>query len=33
MNPHAGSNLKNLEMHKESFVENVGAKNIIGYRL
>jgi DNA-binding TFAR19-related protein (PDSD5 family) len=30
MNPHAGSNLRNLEMNKESFAENVEAKIIIG---
>jgi DNA-binding TFAR19-related protein (PDSD5 family) len=30
MNPHAGSNLRNLEMHKESFAENVEARIIIG---
>jgi hypothetical protein len=30
MNPHAGSNLRNLEMNKESYAENVGAKIIIG---
>ena len=32
MNPHAGSNLRNLEMNKVSFVENVEALIIIGYR-
>jgi hypothetical protein len=30
MNPHAGSNLRNLEMNKESFAEYVEAKTIIG---
>jgi hypothetical protein len=30
MNPHAGSNLRNLEMNKESLAENVEAKSIIG---
>jgi len=31
MNPHVGSNLRNLEMNKESSVENVEARIIIGY--
>jgi len=30
MNPHAGSNLSNLEMLREAFAENVEAKIIIG---
>jgi DNA-binding TFAR19-related protein (PDSD5 family) len=30
MNPHAGSNIRNLEMNRESFAENVEAKIIIG---
>jgi hypothetical protein len=30
MNPHAGSNLRNLEMNKESFAENVEARITIG---
>lgn len=30
MNPHAGSNLGNLEMHTESFAENVVTVIIIG---
>ena len=32
MNPHAGSNLRNLEMNKVSSVENLEARIIIGYR-
>ena len=32
MNPHAGSNLRNFEMNKESSVENVEALIIIGYK-
>ena len=32
MNPHAGSNLRNLGMNKVSPVENVEARIIIGYR-
>ena len=32
MNPHAVSNLRNLEIDKESFAENVEAKIIIGCR-
>jgi len=31
MNPHAGPNLRNLEMNKESYAENVEARIIIGY--
>jgi len=30
MNPHAGSNLRNFGMNKESSVENVEAKSTIG---
>jgi hypothetical protein len=32
MNPHVGSNLRNLEIPKESYAENVETKIIIGYR-
>jgi hypothetical protein len=29
MNPHSGSNLRNLEMNKESSVENVEAQSLL----
>jgi hypothetical protein len=32
INPHAGSNLRNLEMHSESLAENVGSKIIFVLR-
>jgi hypothetical protein len=31
MKPHAGSNLRNLELNRESFAENVEAKSIIEF--